>query len=80
MAASPQDLRTHLTAISEEFRKLADQHHSYDEQLQRLAGKAFLNDQEKIEEVKLKKLKLRLKDEMERIVQQYKRGQTPLAS
>lgn len=80
MAASPQDLRTHLMAISEEFRKLADQHHSYDEQLQRLAGKTYLNDQEKLEEVKLKKLKLRLKDEMERMVQQYKQGQTVLAS
>jgi len=80
MAASHQDLRTKLMAISEEFRKLVDQHHSYDEQLQRLAGKTFLNDQEKIDEVKLKKLKLRLKDEMERIVQQYKRGQTTLAS
>jgi len=67
-------------AISEEFRKLADQHHSYDEQLQRLAGKTYLNDQEKLEEVKLKKLKLRLKDEMERMVQQYKQGQTVLAS
>lgn len=80
MAASPQDFRTHLMATSEEFRKLADQHHSYDEQLQRLAGKTYLNDQERVEEVRLKKLKLRLKDEMERMVQQYRREHAPLAS
>jgi uncharacterized protein len=80
MAASLQDLRSHLMAVNEEFRKLSDQHHSYDEQLQRLAGKTYLNDQEKLEEVKLKKLKLRMKDEMERMVHEFSRGHTPMAS
>ncbi len=73
MVSSPQDLRQHLTATNEQFRKLADQHHTYDGQLQQLATKTFLNDQEKVEEVRLKKLKLRLKDEMERIIQQYRK-------
>ena len=72
VSSSPQDLKQHLMATNEEFRKLADQHHSYGEHLQQLAGKTFLNEQEKVEEVRLKKLRLRLKDEMERIIQQYK--------
>lgn len=76
MAASPQDLKVHLMATNEQFRKLADQHHNYDEKLQQLAGKTFLNEEEKIEEVRLKKLKLRVKDEMERMMQQYKREQS----
>jgi uncharacterized protein YdcH (DUF465 family) len=80
MAASPQDLKAHLMATDEQFRKLADEHHTYDEQLQKLAGKPYLNEQEKLEEVRLKKLKLRLKDEMQRLVQQYKRNHTELAS
>lgn len=79
MASSPQDLKVHLMATHEEFRKLADQHQSYDEKLQQLAGKTYLNEQEKLEEVRLKKLKLRLKDEMERIIQQFKREHAPVA-
>ena len=73
MVPGPQDLKQHLMATNEEFRKLASQHHSYEDQLQELAAKTFLNEQEKVEQVRLKKLKLRLKDEMERMIQQYKK-------
>lgn len=73
MPVGPQDLKDHLMATNEGFRKLVDQHHSYDDQLQRLASKTFLTEQEQLEEVRLKKLKLRLKDEMERMMQQYKK-------
>lgn len=73
MVSGPQDLKQHLMATNEEFRKLANQHQSYDQQLQQLAGKVYLNEQERVEEVRLKKLKLRLKDEMERMIQQYKK-------
>ena len=73
MVSSPQDLKHHLMATSEQFRKLADQHHTYDDQLQQLASKTFLTEEEKVEEVRLKKLKLRLKDEMERMIQQYRK-------
>lgn len=73
MVSSPQDLKQHLMATHEEFRKLASQHHIYDEQLQQLAAQTFLSEQQKVEEIRLKKLKLRLKDEMERIMQQYRK-------
>ncbi len=73
MVSGPQDLKQHLMATNEEFRKLANQHQSYDQQLQQLAGKVYPNEQDRVEEVRLKKLKLRLKDEMERMIQQYKK-------
>jgi len=73
MVSGPQDLKQHLMATHEEFRKLANEHHEHDDRLQALASKSFLSEEEKIEEVRLKKIKLRLKDEMERIVQQYKK-------
>jgi uncharacterized protein YdcH (DUF465 family) len=57
--------REQLLASSDEFRKLADEHHSYSQRLEALVGKKYLSEEEKIEEVRLKKLKLRLKDEME---------------
>ena len=73
MVDRPQDLKGYLVATNEKFRKLADQHHNYDGQLQRLSSKSYLNEEERLEEVKLKKLKLRLKDEMQRIIQQHKK-------
>jgi uncharacterized protein len=58
-------VREQLLASSEEFRKLADEHSNYSQRLESLTSKKYLSEEEKIEEVRLKKLKLRLKDEME---------------
>jgi uncharacterized protein YdcH (DUF465 family) len=57
--------REQLLASSEEFRKLANEHSNYSQRLESLASKKYLSEDEKIEEIRLKKLKLRLKDEME---------------
>ena len=57
--------REQLLASSDEFRKLADEHSNYSQRLESLTTKKYLSEEEKIEEIRLKKLKLRLKDEME---------------
>jgi uncharacterized protein YdcH (DUF465 family) len=58
-------VRAQLLASSNDFRKLADEHSNYSQRLESLSSKKYLTEEEKIEEVRLKKLKLRLKDEME---------------
>ena len=58
-------VRGQLLASNEEFRKLADEHSNYSQRLDSLSSKKYLSEEEKIEEIRLKKLKLRLKDEME---------------
>jgi uncharacterized protein len=63
--------RDQLMANHEEFRKLVVEHTQYSQRLDSLTGKRFLTDDEKLEEVRLKKLKLRLKDQMESIERQY---------
>ena len=70
--ASP--VREELIARSDEFRRLATEHQQYSQRLDNLIQKRYLSEDEKLEEVRLKKLKLRLKDEMERITMQYQRG------
>ena len=57
-------VREQLLASSDEFRKLAEEHTNYSQRIETLASKKYLSEEEKIEEVRLKKLKLRLKDEM----------------
>ena len=49
---------------SEEFQRLVQEHSQYSQRLDSLTQKRYLTDDEKLEEVRLKKLKLRLKDQM----------------
>lgn len=70
MASQVKDL---LITQSEEFRKLLQEHSQYSQRLDSLIQKRFLTEDEKLEEVRLKKLKLRLKDQMELLEQQYRR-------
>ena len=53
-----------------EFRRLFQEHLQYSQRLESLTQKRFLSDDEKLEEVRLKKLKLRLKDQMQSIEKQ----------
>ena len=73
------DLRSQLLAGNDEFRRLAHEHSSYSQQLDNLIQKRYLSEDEKLEEVRLKKLKLRLKDEMERIERQHRMGAPSMA-
>ena len=66
---SPQDA---LLSSNEVLQRLAMEHTQYSQRLEQLTEKRFLTDDEKIEEVRLKKLKLRLKDQMENIERQYR--------
>jgi uncharacterized protein len=63
--------RDQLLANHEEFRKLAMEHTEYAKRLDSLTQKRYLTDDEKLEEVRLKKLKLRLKDQMQCIERQF---------
>ena len=50
---------------SEELERLSEKHRKCDARLEELRGRLFLTDEEKVEEVTLKKQKLMLKDRME---------------
>lgn len=68
-----------LLANHDEFRRLAQEHKQYAQRLDSLIQKRYLTEDEKLEEVRLKKLKLRLKDQMEMIEQQHRRSQHQVA-
>ena len=62
-----EELKAHLMATDEEFRRLAAEHARYARQLDELEAKPHFSAEDEIEEHRLKKLKLRLKDQMEAI-------------
>ncbi|MDR3749309.1 MAG: DUF465 domain-containing protein [Acidobacteriota bacterium] len=65
-------VRDQLLQSNDEFRKLAQEHFQYQQRLENLIQKKYLSEDEKLEEVRLKKLKLRLKDQMESLEQKFR--------
>ena len=63
-----EELKAHLMATNEEFRQLAQQHSEFAHKLDELEALPHLTDQEQLEEHRLKKIKLQLKDQMEAIL------------
>ena len=61
---SSEEIRNYLLETNPEFREIARQHHEFD-----VLAKC---EQDEIEEHRLKKLKLQLKDQMEGMVARYK--------
>jgi hypothetical protein len=55
---------TSVSTLSEEINRLHAEHHRYAQRLEELRQKPYLSDEEQIEEVKLKKLKLHAKDQI----------------
>lgn len=66
------ELKAHLMQTNERFRQLAHEHHEYKRKVEALEAKHALTAEEEVEEHRLKKLKLHIKDEMEQIVSEYK--------
>lgn len=64
MSTPTEAIRDKSMANSNEYRRLCEEHGRYAAELDRLESKSFLTEDEKLEEVRLKKLKLRLKDQM----------------
>jgi len=76
MERNAQDeLKAHLMETNDEFRRLATQHSEFAKKLDALEARPHLTDEEQLEETRLKKMKLRLKDQMEAIVSQYRSQQ-----
>ena len=72
-------VREQLLASHEEFRRLAQEHNQYSQRLASLIEKRYLTEDEKLEEVRIKKLKLRLKDQMQMIEQEFRRSHAHVA-
>jgi len=73
METNLQEVKNHLMATDEEFSRLVREHSDYEHQLEELLSRPYLTDEERIQEINLKKRKLSLKDQMEGMIQRHKR-------
>jgi uncharacterized protein YdcH (DUF465 family) len=67
-----EDLRAHLLATDEQFRTLAEQHAQLKRQIEAIESKPHVTGEDELEEQRLKKLKLHIKDRMNAILRQSK--------
>jgi uncharacterized protein YdcH (DUF465 family) len=75
MEKNQEELKAHLMATNEEFRSLAEKHASYHSELEQIESKSHMTLEDEVEEQRLKKQKLRLKDQMNEILARYRTQQ-----
>ncbi len=68
MGSTPRDLSTQSIETNEEYRRLKQEHADYSKRLDEIGGRRFPTPEEQSEEVRLKKMKLQLKDRMQRLL------------
>ncbi len=71
MEGGARDVRELLLRESEEFQQLSKRHQELDERLTALTSKYFLSEEEKLEEITLKKRKLAIKDRMAHMIRSH---------
>ena len=67
-----EELKAHLLATNEQFRTLAGQHAQLKKKIEDIESRAHVTPADELEEQYLKKLKLRVKDQMNEILAQTK--------
>ena len=70
MPTSTQQIREQLLTYDAEFQKLSGLHSQYEAQLKQLSQSPYLNLEDLEQEATLKKLKFRVKDAMQRHIEQ----------
>jgi uncharacterized protein YdcH (DUF465 family) len=67
-----EELKAHLLSTNEQFRSLANQHAHLKRQIEAIESKPHVTGEDELEEQRLKKLKLSLKDQMNQLLASYK--------
>jgi len=73
MELAEPEVRSILLEESDDFRALAEQHAEFESRLEELTTKHLPTEQERLEEIEIKKRKLYLKDQMAAMIRDYRR-------
>jgi uncharacterized protein YdcH (DUF465 family) len=74
IARNPRDL---VLETNDAYQRLAAQHEKYEAELHKISVSQFLSSEDLLEEIRLKKLKLHVKDEMIELAARLRREQAP---
>lgn len=74
MPVTAQEIRANLMSSDAEFQWLAREHSRYEAQIEQLTRQPYLSSEDLLQEIRLKKLRLRAKDLMEQMVARRRRN------
>ena len=74
MATASREIREHLLTSNSELQRLAQEHSQYETQVQQLTKDPYLSVEDINRISALKKMKLRVKDEMEQLIARHAGG------
>ncbi len=72
MGLTQEEIKAHLMETDDDFKRLAKQHCEHKKQLEAFSARPYLTPEEQVEETRIKKLKLRLKDQMQEMMDRYR--------
>ena len=72
MMMKEEEIKEHLMSDNPEFRRLVDEHKQYEGRLNELHNRHHMTDQDHVEEIRLKKKKLQLKDQMNSMISKFR--------
>ena len=72
MMMKEDEIKEHLISADPEFRRLVEEHRQYKGKLAELQNRHHMTDQDRLEEINLKKKKLQLKDQMNSMIQKFR--------
>ena len=72
MMMKEEEIKEHLMSANPEFRRLVEEHKLYEGKLHDLHNRHHMTEQDHLEEVRLKKKKLHLKDQMNSMIQKFR--------
>jgi len=67
-----EEIKEHLMTSNSEFRRLVEEHKHYEGQLAELHHRQHMTEHDHLEEVRLKKKKLHLKDQMNEMISKFR--------
>ena len=72
MMMKEEEIKDHLMSADAEFRRLVEEHRQHEEKLNELLNRHHMTEHDHLEEIKLKKKKLHLKDQMNSMIQKFR--------
>ncbi len=72
MMMKEEEIKEHLMSSNPEFRRLVEEHKQYEGQLEAILSRHHMTEQDRLDEIRLKKKKLHLKDQMNSMVQKFR--------
>jgi len=72
MPTTPHDIRQTLFMKDPEFRSLVEEHSRCESRLEEILNSTYTSSEDLLQEATLKKIKLRLKDQMESILARHR--------